>query len=1548
MPLVKAPNFNMKDLFLDVNLQALVNGTMYDFTGKKIFNVGFYRQNLGFGITSIDVEINTSLQPIVEISFKDLYGNAVFGAGKVGINTDKSLDYSVLFNWPPPKFIFSFKGYLGREVNWLLNLKKTSINYNSSDGSYDLKCSFVPNQWGFFADMPFLYLLAVKRLKKNRKGGTTNTGAVISDSDITIFDLIKIGKQVDISTQETTKEFDGLLNQLGAIKSNYAGALINSKIVSFNTPITGAVGDVKINGFDSIFISRPILTGAQPATDEEIKSLTNDVESLNNLNTILLLNTKFNNISIVDSKFVGLTINQIKTALNDPASDTSKNIAQAKQKVLSQINNNTTLVEQAIKAKIFKSSQKKLEQITISQIFSKLAGDSAYILGRILEAGIKGYKDDTADSSARDNNIKKQLIGKNFPLWTNEKGEEVPATKVNTGIDFKVEGNELAFVREFIQAITEGIANNILADDANAAINDNKLTNRINNLEILKDNPYKPFYSNIAENVLIRSGIAGFVSRTSDPNQPGNYANKGFIDNDSVNEIIALADLDTNNITDNLISQISDEDILQLKRFCTFFTKFFSSDGKNVLNAAGKNYINLTGLNPKVQVYPSDTIDSIIVDKLSDGTNISYFDYRVILETGANTNLSQLNQDSLSFLSKQNSTSLNIPLPTILSGAIPSVKTTTLREVLKPFFKSQANSKVGTGNNAEDNQLSILDEPSTSLMNFPTLTSNKVVNNGLPYFFPNPAKSSANPRNDEYFFVMFEGEDVINLGNKTNAKSDSEDANSDKDIRDSKLNPANNGLSEPTGIIKLDAFSDNHGELGRVKTINEYIESGKVLDYSKLKNLPTEFYKDSNYDLSKLLWLSPIGDPTNLGNKKFTYPDVSGNSIAVTMSEVSPNKLAYTVFSHQVKESALGDDSNLVFGPFLYGNRGRNQRVYLTRMCKNILDKLTSSEDKKSQIIGNILGKAGEQENLIYKQLHTMYHQWETIASLDPAIKDGVVKTDVAAVQLNDIGLADRLAEEYGGTASHTLKTGNGGSTEVENLGGGSSSVFVYEFPLQSIGAGNGTGSNIDVDVRNSIISIEPLYKPNANTTVLNVIQQVCTKNNFIFIPIPGDANYNNIADIFQPFSTSSKLKNFFHVLFAPTPETRSKLSNDSEENLTHHVDGNLGFKTDAIEFSFGAIDNQIVRSLSVSTEDNKPTAESIVNLQRLVDNENQNKVVTTNCSMLSVMEGRSYKASCEILGNAQVYPMQYFFLNSLPLFGGLYQIMKVKHSIKPNDMTTSLEGIRMRFSPTGGFGAVPPVTLDSLKNLQNVITPNVSSFIPSIFPILPTNTIGNASTSQLDNITNVSFAAGTANNAVSDTELNTVIRAMRLKGYVVYQDGKLNLVGARTYPLNPPDVFNDVFYVFWYNKSVLQGLKYNVTTKPGLTSLTNAAKKGSRIVAEGQYIDTWILGKFNKDLQDHKALIQVRGVNTYDDDDLDNIIDLKNFKTNQSGGFQIHTIWTRLHNTARLVNGWSAGCTVFPNNTEHQQFIALCEQSQSQNNQKNFTYTIMKSTDLV
>ena len=198
----------------------------------------------------------------------------------------------------------------------------------------------------------------------------------------------------------------------------------------------------------------------------------------------------------------------------------------------------------------------------------------------------------------------------------------------------------------------------------------------------------------------------------------------------------------------------------------------------------------------------------------------------------------------------------------------------------------------------------------------------------------------------------------------------------------------------------------------------------------------------------------------------------------------------------------------------------------------------------------------------------------------------------------------------------------------------------------------------------------------------------------------------------------------------------------------------------------FGSPENQIVKNITVDTQEAKTTAESIINLQRLVDNENQNKKVTTDCSMLSVMEGRSYKATADMLGNAQVFPMQFFLLDSIPLFNGLYQIMKVKHTIKPNDMTTSAEGIRMRMDyQTGDFGGVPPVTLETLANLPVTL---VVSEGPLLTPDSFTNAVVDQGSGTSDGTTGTNAAGSTAqvnsssaNKGGSDIVPNSVVTTL-------------------------------------------------------------------------------------------------------------------------------------------------------------------------------------------
>jgi hypothetical protein len=204
------------------------------------------------------------MQPIVEITFKDLYGNTVFGTLTDSNNNETKLDYSLLFDWPPPKFRFTFKGYLGRPVTWIMNLKKTVTIFNSSDQSFEIKVSFVPNQWGFLADIPFLIFTCQRKDLKRDINKSDNQSKIES-----IFDIIKIGKTVEVKTKQISKEFDKLKKQLSVLKANAIDGLINKDFepndtidgrVAGRQPIQGVKGvsgQNDLESFKSIKIELP-------------------------------------------------------------------------------------------------------------------------------------------------------------------------------------------------------------------------------------------------------------------------------------------------------------------------------------------------------------------------------------------------------------------------------------------------------------------------------------------------------------------------------------------------------------------------------------------------------------------------------------------------------------------------------------------------------------------------------------------------------------------------------------------------------------------------------------------------------------------------------------------------------------------------------------------------------------------------------------------------------------------------------------------------------------------------------------------------------------------------------------------------------------------------------------------------------------------------------------------------------------------------------------------------------------------------------------------
>lgn len=1242
-------NIDQKKLHLDCRLVAIGASTSSktDYVGKRTFDVSFYREGIGFGITNINIETNASLQPLVEIEFKDLYGNTVFGFQKIklGLAESKSrednrninkykqledeyknIDYSAIFDWPPPKFHFTFKGYLGKPVTWTLNLKKTNTSYNPDDGSFTIKATFVPNQWGFFADMPFLFLHATKKLKEDEYGYVTydtenntesNTSAQDAQSKFqTIFDLIQIGKKVQKKIQQTTKEYDELKQKLTSFKFDAVGAIIRGDIEPKET-INGEVqGRETIEPpFSNITIKMPwdYENDTKDKIIEKLKEIQGDGKK-----------SRAEHQRILMSSLPGGSdkLKEFKVKLGEiPSTQTGVNTVKNFVKDINAIIDvNLEEIDKEIKRQYFTTNKEEIGRTTISQVFSQLAGDSAFILGNILRAGEIGY---LTSKDARDKAVENgEIIGKFFPLTfsdeTDKSGEQIPAdkdeinivlnkSKKNTSGNFtRGKEAEMDFVRRFIESVSYGIAENRKSSEDLDMSEQSQLSQRINNLEIASDNPYEKSqfdFLSMANNILARSGIVGFITRSRDPNLPGNYGDTSFIpglpefDRDDDEDIKELVDKEINNIKDSYLLNLkkgSTFELDKLKNFCRFFIKLFSEDGESIKKYNGEEFNEISDIDLK------DILDYEVVlrGKLSEERTK---DQESIKKTKEIINKS-----------KEGKVTITKEQSDILSGVEIKSVGEYLEQFKDVFYKDENNK----GN---------------AYIDFSTMKSNLIINNKILYILPSGS--------GDLFVVFNKTEDKAIIDKASNNSSDSEFV--EEEYKDT---------DEPLGIVKITNINNGNSTLERVSVLNDAIESNRAIDYSKL--------------------LGGGGDTDDFLYKK-----------QITQEGVSEG-IYYAVYSQ-------GNSDDTVWDIFGNSKESENQRIFLRHLCVKIEEKIENLERETNEAISKALGQAASHENLIYQQMHHIFHQWRILGAFFDANGKEIVDENKI------LELPKELENNYKKIENDTENNSENGGDNIKL----SSFSFQYDFPLQQI------DSEVNINVENSIVNIEDLYNPSANMTVLNAIQQICTKNNFIFFPIPGAplgnsvTKYNDdaIREMFQPQFMPTEMpiiSNYFQILFMPTPESRVSTLTDSQR-------GNKNIKGAVFQVKHGDSGNKIFKSINVSTDENKSTAESIINLQRLVDNENQNKTVTTDCSLLSVMEGRSYKTNIDMIGNAQLSPMMFFYIENMPIFGGLYQIMKTSHSISPNDMSTSIEGMKMRFNG-GKYGGIYPVTLETLEGLGN------------------------------------------------------------------------------------------------------------------------------------------------------------------------------------------------------------------------------------------------------
>jgi hypothetical protein len=190
------------------------------------------------------------------------------------------------------------------------------------------------------------------------------------------------------------------------------------------------------------------------------------------------------------------------------------------------------------------------------------------------------------------------------------------------------------------------------------------------------------------------------------------------------------------------------------------------------------------------------------------------------------------------------------------------------------------------------------------------------------------------------------------------------------------------------------------------------------------------------------------------------------------------------------------------------------------------------------------------------------------------------------------------------------------------------------------------------------------------------------------------------------------------------------------------------------------------------------------------------------------------------------------------------------------------------------------------------------------------------------------------------------LIDVFHTRGYrLAKNDSKnynLNIVGVRNHA-GKTNQFDDEMFVFWRFDKKWQLKKYLITTDPGLSWLVNPQREeGTAILKEGQYISSHKLGK-HKGVYD--ALVQAQPVTVIRDYNRDNRLDYNSGKT-QTGIFGINIHRANEKRTSVQVDKWSAGCQVFADPLEFQDFMKICRLSAAEWG-NSFSYTLISKSDI-
>ena len=210
------------------------------------------------GITSIDIDFNSSYAPMININFIDVRGSSIFQNEENISGNNTNNKYAVFFQLPYPLFELEIKGYYGKPVTYCLHMLKFTSKFNSKTGNFEIQCQFVGYTYAMLSDMLIGYLKAISFTKigeeKYEKYNSTKQDKVLTLTEL-MLKISKINEGVEkiASNSENSKlvntateandELDAITNIINALGSglDYDNKTIKDKytyVIKLSQPLT--------------------------------------------------------------------------------------------------------------------------------------------------------------------------------------------------------------------------------------------------------------------------------------------------------------------------------------------------------------------------------------------------------------------------------------------------------------------------------------------------------------------------------------------------------------------------------------------------------------------------------------------------------------------------------------------------------------------------------------------------------------------------------------------------------------------------------------------------------------------------------------------------------------------------------------------------------------------------------------------------------------------------------------------------------------------------------------------------------------------------------------------------------------------------------------------------------------------------------------------------------------------------------------------------------------------------------------------------------------